>query len=175
MKTLFLTGLRGSGKSTVGRDLSLLLGRQFIDLDQYLAVREKMNIDEVVARWGWQKFRDLEKDCLREVCALRKDKPVIATGGGIVLDKDNRELMKKEGLVIWLTCHPEILSQRLLSHPLPGQRPALSDKGLFEEMEDLSRKRYMHYLDSAHYIIDGEKESGEICSLIQNILPVSQV
>lgn len=170
MKHIFLIGLRGSGKSSIGKDLASLLNRDFIDLDQYLMARENMSVAEIVGKYGWQYFRELEKKCLKEACGRIKEGGVIATGGGLPLDSENRDFMRKYGLAFWLTASPEALALRLTAKPEPGQRPAFSDKGLLEEMRDLAWQRFPYYLDSAHYIINGEKEIREICQLIKNII-----
>lgn len=158
----------------MGKDLASLLNRSFLDLDQYLMAREKMSVAEIVEKSGWQNFREIEKNCLKEACGSLKDGGVIATGGGLPLDAENREFMRTNGLAFWLTASPEVLARRLAAKPEPGQRPALSDKGLLEEMEDLAWRRFPHYFSAAHYIIDGEKESAEICKLIKNILRVKR-
>lgn len=129
-----------------------------------------MSVAEIVGKYGWRYFREKEKICLREACENLKDGSVIATGGGLPLDSENREFMRKNGLAFWLTASPEILAARLSAKPEPGQRPAFSDKGLLDEMRDLSWQRFPHYLDAAHYIINSENEIGEIGQLIKKII-----
>ena len=170
MKKIFLTGLRGSGKSTVGKDLALLLAWKFIDLDKYLMEREGRSIAEIVERDGWPAFRQLEKDCLKEACARNEGGAVIATGGGVVLDPDNRSYMRENGLVIWLNAHPEILCRRLQANPDLAQRPAFGRKDPLAEICDLFWERLPNYADSAHCIVNGEGKSAEICRLIRDLI-----
>lgn len=170
MRKIFLTGLRGSGKSTVGKELATLLDCPFIDLDEYLTKREGKTIAELVQESGWQVFRQLEKTCLKEACQTLNNGGVIATGGGIVLDAENRAFMQENGRVFWLAVQPEILEKRLRDNPNEGQRPAFSQKSLLKEMQDLSWDRLPHYQSSAHCIVDGERQSGEICELLLTII-----
>lgn len=171
MKHVFLVGLRGSGKSCVGRELARLCGREFLDLDRYLIEREKMSVAEIVTKHGWPKFRALEKECLKEASAFLPQGSVIATGGGVVLDRENRERMKKNGHVFWLCASPEVLCRRLEACPDPALRPAFSNNGLLCETRALAQERFPHYLDSAHFIIDGEKGLSEICAGIMELIP----
>lgn len=173
MQKIFLTGLRGSGKSTVGKELAEMLKCKFIDLDIYLMTRKGKSIAEIVAQDGWPAFRRLEKECLKEVCSGLEEGGIIATGGGIVLDPENRAFMRENGFVFWLAAHPEVLSRRLEANPDIAQRPALSQKELLAEMRDLAWERFPHYADAAHCIIDGEGPSKEICCLIRELIPHS--
>lgn len=170
MRKIFLTGLRGSGKSTVGKELASLLACEFIDLDKYLMSREGKSIAEIVEEGGWPAFRALEKDCLKEASGRLREGGVIATGGGIVLDPENRIYMRENGLVFWLNAQPEVLCRRLTANPNVAQRPAFSQKELFCEMRDMAFERFPHYTDAAHCIIDSEGESGKICRLIQELI-----
>ena len=169
-RNIFLVGLRGSGKSTVGRELAEALSCGFVDLDHYLKAREGKSVAEIVEAGGWEAFRKLEKDCLREACALSPERRVFATGGGLALDAENRAFMRANGLVIWLEARPEALARRLEASPEPGQRPAFSAKPLLEEMRDLAWERWPRYQAAAHCIVDGERASSEICELLRAIV-----
>src|SRR5262245_9247282 len=108
--TIFLTGLRGSGKTTVGRALAERTGVAFRDADAELEARSGRSIREVITTDGETAFRDLEERTLIELIALGS--AVIATGGGVVLRETNRARMKATGKVIWLTADADILWQR---------------------------------------------------------------
>ena len=99
-KHIFLIGMMGCGKSTVGRRLSTLLSCAFTDLDDAIEAHEGRNIPEIFAASGDAGFRVCETAALRRAC---EGSPcVVATGGGIVTREENIALMRKSGLVVWL-------------------------------------------------------------------------
>ncbi|HVU66302.1 MAG TPA: shikimate kinase, partial [Ktedonobacteraceae bacterium] len=83
MQRIFLTGLSGAGKSTVGRRVASLLNWDFIDTDEVLAERAGMPVGQALASYGEERFRQLESEALR--AAASRERVVIATGGGIVI------------------------------------------------------------------------------------------
>lgn len=170
MKKIFLTGLRGSGKSTVGKALAAALDLPFVDLDEYLTEREGRSIAEIVAKSGWPAFRKLEKACLAEVCAGISGPAIISTGGGIVLDPANRDFMRERGTVFWLAVDPETATARLEANPVPDQRPAFTDQSLLEEMRGLATSRAPHYHAAAHRVVDGGENVEKICALMLQLL-----
>lgn len=99
-KHIFLIGMMGCGKSTIGRRLSALLDAAFIDLDDAIAAHEGRTIPEIFAASGDAGFRVCETAALRRVCAAPPC--VVATGGGIVTREENIALMRGHGLVVWL-------------------------------------------------------------------------
>ncbi|MBW2330922.1 MAG: shikimate kinase [Deltaproteobacteria bacterium] len=94
---IVLIGYRGTGKTSVGAALSKRLGKAFCDTDDYIEEKVKRPISDMVAREGWAFFRAQEKQAIREVSS-RKD-CVIAAGGGAILDPENVENLKKNGVV----------------------------------------------------------------------------
>nr|WP_325212524.1 shikimate kinase [uncultured Oscillibacter sp.] len=124
MTNLVLTGMPGSGKTTVGRALAALSGKPFTDLDEEIVKRAGKPIPEIFAREGEGAFRDLEVQVLAETCA--QSGQIIATGGGAVLREENRTAMRRTGRVYRLC-------RRLEDLPTAG-RP-LSQAGKLEEME----------------------------------------
>ncbi|MGN0991545.1 MAG: shikimate kinase [Candidatus Ventricola sp.] len=99
-KHIFLIGMMGCGKSTIGRRLSALLDAAFIDLDDAVAAHEGRTIPEIFAASGDAGFRVCETAALRRACAAPPC--VVATGGGIVTREENIALMRGHGLVVWL-------------------------------------------------------------------------
>ena len=95
---LILTGMPGSGKSSIGRALASALGREFVDCDAEIVRRARMTIPELFARRGEAAFRALEAGVLSDVC--REKSRVIATGGGAILQSDNVRTMRQNGVVI---------------------------------------------------------------------------
>jgi shikimate kinase len=122
---LILIGLMGCGKSTVGRLLAQELGMPFADLDEVIEERQGCTVREIFRNSGEEAFREMEAEMLREL--LSASPMVLATGGGAVLRKENREQMKKSGLVIHLHAEPEELVSRLRSES--DKRPLLAGSG----------------------------------------------
>ena len=111
MQRIFLTGLSGAGKSTIGRLAANLLGWQFFDTDEMIAAQMGQPAGQVLSTAGEARFRQLESEALQR--ASRSEAAVIATGGGAVIAEANRRLMRERGLVIYLHTSVEIAWQRL--------------------------------------------------------------
>ncbi|MFZ4100301.1 MAG: shikimate kinase, partial [Chlamydiia bacterium] len=95
MSHLILIGLRGSGKTTVGRGLAPRLGLPHIDLDESIVARTAMSIPKLVYEHGWEYFRDQETHALVE--ATSGPPAVLSTGGGAILRPYNRDVLKQSG------------------------------------------------------------------------------
>lgn len=120
--------MMGSGKSAVGRALAELLGVSFIDLDQRIERMFGLTIPEAFER-GEPYFRGLERDALRSLLAepaLQQRTVVVATGGGAVVDPDNRVCMDRAGRRVLLHVPPEDLAARLVGEQASG-RPLVAD------------------------------------------------
>lgn len=153
---IFLVGLRGSGKTTLGRMLAHRLNLAFEDTDALVVQLAKMSIADIVVNRGWPAFRDMEQKVLRDVCALHGQ--VVATGGGIVLDPANRDLLGKSGIVIYLMADITTLVGRLAENPLAEQRPALSGLKLQQELTQCLRERGPLYMCLADHVLRVENE-----------------
>ncbi|KAJ3324463.1 3-dehydroquinate dehydratase (3-dehydroquinase) [Boothiomyces sp. JEL0866] len=100
-KSIILIGMRGAGKTHIGRAAAANLGLRFIDMDHYLEKEASCTIPEFISKNGWDEFRNLEIKCLAQVTKLNSSGAVIACGGGVVEREENRILLKQwEGLVI---------------------------------------------------------------------------
>ena len=108
---IVLIGFMGSGKSTVGKVLAPRLGKKFVDLDHMIVERAGRSIPDIFATDGEAAFRQLESQVLADV--LAHSNQVISTGGGAVLAEANRQLMRENGLVIWLRTDVDVLIQRM--------------------------------------------------------------
>lgn len=131
---IYLIGMPGCGKSTLGRNLSKKLNYEFIDMDNYIEKKACMFIDEIFEAYGEEYFRALESDTLEEFNKL--DNVIISTGGGIIKNKKNKELM--DGKCIYLYVKPEELEKRLEKSSIV--RPLLKEKtvyDLYSERKDL--------------------------------------
>lgn len=151
---IYLTGMRGSGKTTVGRILAENLKAPFVDLDHLLCQDACQDIDAIVRTSGWATFRQLESQTLQKAARQLGSHGVCATGGGIVLAAENRRLMRDSGAVVLLAPPIEVLHQRLLADPLASQRPPLSASPLYEELLEVWSKREALYRGCAHLILE---------------------
>src|SRR5215207_6645136 len=112
MKHLVLIGLMGSGKTTVGRICAERLERAFVDTDDLVIANSGMSVDDIFAAHGEPGFRAIERTVIADVCASPAPL-VVATGGGSVLDPENRTLLRTAGIVVWLRAPAATLAQRV--------------------------------------------------------------
>jgi len=129
MAIVYLCGLPGSGKSTIGPLLAKLRGQPFIDLDQMIAERAGMDIPAIFRSLGEPKFRDFES--LSLVQAANRGDSVIALGGGALERDDNRDIVLASGMLIHLEAPLPLLAARTLNQ---GERP------LFDSNDSLSER-----------------------------------
>lgn len=155
-----LLGFMGAGKTTIGR----LLDPAFVDMDALLVQRLEMPISAYFARFGEERFRQQESLLLQEL--LEQEIPVIATGGGIVLRSENRELLKKNPCNIYLRIDFNRLYQRLATDPV-NKRPLFLDKSQ-EEFQALFEQRLPLYEEVATHVLDvADKTPEEIVEMIR--------
>ena len=158
---IFLTGFMGSGKTTVGKELSSLLNRPFADLDERIQSMSGCTIPEIFEHAGEKAFRFLEKEALMTI-SRSPGKYVVATGGGLPVNSFNRALMKSCGVIVHLRAPYATLKQRI---PDPSGRPVWDDHAV-----ELFAARKAVYED-ADIIIDTDEKTPhdvaeEICSKI---------
>ena len=111
MPRLVLTGFMATGKTEVGRLLSCRLGRPFVDTDGLVETAARCSVAQIFASDGEAYFRRLERDAVEEACAIPD--AVIATGGGTLLDPDNRRRLVGAGPVVCLTASAEEIARRV--------------------------------------------------------------
>ncbi len=145
---IYLTGLMGAGKSTVGRILAGKMGLVFVDLDRETEALAGVEIPTIFARRGEGYFRRLEERALKAVS--RRAAQVVATGGGVVLSGANRCRMKATGTVVCLWAPVEELWRRL---GRAGNRPLLDSRDPVGCLEALLREREEAYRE-ADYLVD---------------------
>lgn len=137
---VILTGFMGTGKTAVGEKLAKRLGFQFLDTDLMVEEVTGKSITELFEEDGELAFRDWEKKMVKK--ALEKDKVVIATGGGAIVDPENLKLMKDKGIVIGLSASPEAILQRVAGMET---RPLLRSKDQLKKIEALLSHRSPYY------------------------------
>lgn len=149
---LSLVGLRGTGKSTVGRVIAERLSLPFIDADAALEARAGRPVAEIFAE-GEPAFRDLESAVLKGITA--GPPAVLATGGGAVLRPDNRQALRAFGKVVWLAARPETLADRLHNDPSGlAARPSLTGMGVIEEIAAVLEARAEYYRRVSDVMVD---------------------
>ena len=153
---IVLIGMRGSGKTAVGKLLAEKLGKQFIEMDELIVQRMGLSIPEIVEGHGWEKFRDVEEEITREVAKL--DNVVNATGGGVVTREKNIWELKQKGKLFWLKASLDTLLKRIGN---AHSRPSLTGRSRREDMEVVLAERSPIYERVADFIIDVEGKSPE--------------
>lgn len=162
-RTIFLVGMMGAGKTTIGRALAQRLRRPFVDTDRVLVERTGVPIATIFEIEGEPGFRRRESALLAEMA--REPGRVVATGGGIVLDPANREVMRTHGTVLYLRARLDSLWERVRHDTT---RPLLATEQPREKLAQLMEERDPLYRDAAHLIVDTGPQSA--ASLVGRIV-----
>jgi shikimate kinase len=164
---LFLIGYRGTGKTTIARPLAQTLGCPWVDADQHLEQQCGRSIAELFELEGEAGFRAKESAILAELVA--RPPCVIATGGGVVLSKANRELLRASGSIVWLTADGDTIARRLAADPISNlSRPPLTCQPPRDEIHDLLTAREPLYRACADLQVDTSNRTPE--DVVQAIL-----
>lgn len=148
-----LIGYRATGKSTVGRILSAKLKIAFWDTDAMVEKSMAMPIKEIVALHGWDFFRAKEKETIKYL--TQKEDGVIATGGGVVLFRENVDLLKQAGVIIWLNAPLQDIIDRLKKDAQYRViRPKFTSGNIIQETIDIMKQRLPLYESAADYTVD---------------------
>lgn len=137
----------GTGKSTIGRIVASRLGWQFSDTDQVIEARQGRTIRDIFEHSGEAVFRQIEADLCAELAAWKQH--VIATGGGIVLRPENREALRRAGVVVCLEAPAEEIYRRL-QHST--NRPLLNGPDPLQRIKDLLDSRAEAYRDLPYHL-----------------------
>lgn len=151
---VFLVGLPGSGKTTVGKQLARRLGLTFIDSDHVIENRLGCTIRDYFEREGEVAFRDVEQAIINELTLKRGI--VISTGGGAVLREANRQVLNARGWTVYLKCSPATIYRRLKHDQT---RPLLQVDDPLKKLKDLYRQRDPLYREVAHHVLETGRPS----------------
>jgi shikimate kinase len=151
---IFLVGMMGAGKTTIGKVLARKLGRTFLDTDHEIVRRTGVAIPVIFDIEGESGFRARERQVLEEVA--RMENMVVATGGGIVLQEANRETLKSHGTIIYLRANADDLWRRTRHD---RNRPLLQTSNPQEVLRDLYDQRDPLYREVAHITVDTSSQS----------------
>ena len=169
MKNLFIIGMMGSWKTTVGKKLAEALDMEFVDTDDAIEEVTEMKISDIFREFGEDRFREMETAFFIE--KAKQTGQVFSTGGGIILGSENRKVLKKYGTTFFLKASTEILTDRIHN---TTKRPLLTDSNNLQlRLEQIWKERESFYEGSAHHIIDTNNlNSEEVLDEILNILKV---
>ena len=165
---LWLIGMMGSGKTTVGRLVAARLGVAFRDTDTMVEEESGRSIPELWAEAGEAAFRAWER---RAIAAAASSPAVVATGGGAVIDRSNVATMRRGGVVVWLTADPVTLAARIGDG---AGRPLLAGGDPRASLALLAQQRAPWYEAAAHHVVvtDG-KALPEVADEVEALWPVS--
>ncbi len=163
---VFLIGMMGSGKTTVGKVLAQQLNYRFFDTDILVERVARQSITEIFVTEGEKKFRQLESQVLQELSACTKS--AIATGGGIVLHQLNWSYLRN-GLIVWLDAPVDLLVERLAKD---DTRPLLQKSDLETKLINLlAERKHLYAQADLHIIIKSDQTPEEIATEILANIP----
>jgi shikimate kinase len=147
---IILIGFRCTGKTTIGKLLAKKLKYNFFSIDEEIIRRNKKTITQLVQEKGWRYFRNCESEVIKNLSNL--DKYIIDTGGGAIISRKNRMVLKKNGFIILFTSNQKIIMERMLNGT---DRPELkTGLKLKEEIRLLLKERKKKYLFIANMKIN---------------------
>lgn len=153
-KNIILTGFMGTGKTTVGKLVAAQLDYEFIDTDELIQARHGRSIAEIFLERGEAAFRQMEADMAKELA--NREGLVIATGGRLMLDSENADVLSQRGLVFCLAATPEAILARLkddVAHP----RPLLAGSNPGERIVELLQQRQAGYQRFPQVMTNGKR------------------
>lgn len=160
-RNIVLIGFMGTGKSEVGKELAEKMGYAFIDTDDLIEKREGFSISDIFEKYGEPYFRKVESEIIEDIS--KKDRVVISTGGGAVINPKNRENLKTKGVIVCLTASPEVIHERTGSF---DNRPLLKTDDPYERIKGLLKEREPYYSQADITIDTSDMETSEIADII---------
>ncbi len=170
MKNIVLTGFMASGKSTVGKELSKITKRAFIDTDELIEEEAGMTVSDIFQNFGEKYFRDLETIACQ--MAGEEDGIIIATGGGAVLREENIQALKKNGIIFNLQTDESLIAERL-SGAKEG-RPLMQAE-LFEVIERFTQRKAFYERCDYKIPVYGGRTPLEIAGEILKLFEVEEI
>jgi len=162
-----LLGLRGAGKSTVGRGLSERLGVEFIELDARIEDAAGLSLAEIWELHGEGYYRRLEREVLAKILAS-SERAVLATGGGIVAEPATWEQLRRSTLTVWLRARPEEHWDRVIAQG--DHRPMENDPLAMARLRHLLGEREAQYRRAEHTVDTSDCSVDEVVARIEAIV-----
>lgn len=159
-KNVILTGMMGSGKTTVGKELATVLNYDFIDLDEVIE-NKYGKITDIFSQKGEKYFREIETQELKKI--ENQSNFVLSTGGGVILKDENIKILKDLGQVFYLSAKSETIYNRIKNQK---HRPLLNTQNPKNTIEEILSKRLEKYEKSGEKIITDSKNAKEIAGEI---------
>ncbi|MCR5640771.1 MAG: shikimate kinase [Lachnospiraceae bacterium] len=156
MNNIYLVGFMGSGKSAIGRVLSRMTYRRFMDTDAMIVEREGMEIPQIFEQKGEAYFRQVETDVMKSL--VQEKNRVVSCGGGVAMRPENVALMREGGHVVLLQATPQTILKRVAHDE---NRPLLKGRKNIEGITELMNTRMPAYQKAAEYIVQTDGRSME--------------
>tara|TARA_X000001036_G_C20401496_1_gene692967 strand:- start:175 stop:666 length:492 start_codon:yes stop_codon:yes gene_type:complete len=163
LNNIFLIGMMGAGKSTIGKLLSNNMKISFVDTDEEVEKHFNMPINNIFDKYGEEGFREIESLILE-----KSTDSIVACGGGIVLKKKNRDFIKENGKCLLLLSNINVLADRLSSE---NNRPLLNDGIIEDQLEQIWEQRKDLYYNLADQVVEiNDKSKKQITDYIIGVL-----
>lgn len=166
-RPVILVGMMGAGKTTIGRALARLVGREFVDLDHVLEARCGVRVSLIFDIEGEEGFRKRETQALDQ-CSLRQN-IVLATGGGAVLAEQNRDYLRQRGIVVYLRASADELYKRVARD---RGRPLLQTADPKGRLQELLQQRAPLYEEVADLVFD--TGPAPVAQVVRTLIPLLQ-
>jgi shikimate kinase len=166
--SIILTGFMGTGKTAVGQEIARRLARTFVDTDALVVESTGQSISDIFAHAGEARFRELERAAVARACTLVD--AVVATGGGAMLDRENRERMKIAGIVVCLHASEDSILERVGGDVA---RPLLQGGDARERLRTLAAQRADAYAAADHHVDTSERSIAEVAETVMALLPAT--
>jgi len=163
VKRIVLAGFRGTGKTEIGKVVADRLGVAFIDTDTLIEAKTGRSIPTIFHEDGEERFRAVEREV---IATLPAQDALISTGGGVVVDPENMEHLRRESVLVLLIADIDTIEQRLLKKP----RPPLTGMPLREEIAEMMDRRRQHYYAAADFCFDTSETSVEVAA--ENLIQI---
>lgn len=165
MKTITIIGMMGSGKTTLGKLLGKKLGLESVDIDSAIEEQTGESISEIFSKYGEEHFSTLEKNTIKNI--FNSENKIISTGGGAFENKETRDLLINNSIVIYLKTTPEIIFERIKNNT---QRPLLKNNMTTDKISEILAGRQKNYELAHHTIVTDNKNPNEIMEEILGVL-----
>lgn len=163
VRPVVLVGLMGAGKTSVGRRLAHRLNTRFVDSDHAVEDAAGMTVADIFQRYGESEFRALERRVIQRLLDAG-EAGVVALGGGAFMDPETRELVLREGHVVWLKATLDVLVERTARKP--GKRPLLAQGEPRRILAELQARREPVYALAHDTVVSGQGPLSEVVACV---------